>query len=68
MPASRRVSLKDREDRDRSVRRALDAFLTPPEAAVTNVTDVADVSDVATYSPHVSYFHIFFDKLPVELL
>lgn len=32
MPASRRVSLKDREDRDRSVRRALGAFLTPPQA------------------------------------
>lgn len=59
MPASRRVSLKDREDRDRSVRRALDALLTPPEAAggadpagmeatdVTDVADVADVSDVA---------------------
>ena len=56
MPASRRVSLKDREDRDRSVRRALDAFLTPPEAAVTNVTDVTDVADVSdvTNVPHVA--------------
>ena len=56
MPASRRVSLKDREDRDRSVRRALDAFLTPPEAAVTNVTDVTDVADVSdvTNVPNVA--------------
>lgn len=33
MPASRRVSLKDREERELNVRRALGAFITQPEEA-----------------------------------
>ena len=57
MPASRRVSLKDREEREQSVRRALGAFITQPgeaqaaagadteEASVSKVTDVSFVTD-----------------------
>ena len=54
MPASRRVSLKDREERELNVRRALGAFITQPEetqaaAALepeeTSVSDVPSVTD-----------------------
>lgn len=57
MPASRRVSLKDREERELNVRRALGAFITQPgeaqaaagadteEASVSKGTDVSFVTD-----------------------
>ena len=57
VPASRRVSLKDREERELNVRRALGAFITQPgeaqaaagadteEASVSKGTDVSFVTD-----------------------
>lgn len=44
MPASKRVSLKDREERESNVRRALGAFITQPQETmgITKDTDVTD--------------------------
>ena len=44
MPASKRVSLRDREERESNVRRALGAFITQPQETTHVTNDTHDVN------------------------